>query len=88
MLGAHLSAQGRYEEAVAQRLTAFGLEDAPPWRWWFWLSRDYASLGDTAAALAALDSARASAPASEHAGLDSVGTRLTDPAVSRDEGGT
>jgi len=57
LLALALSALGRPSEAVRARATALREGFARPQRLWILQARDLASMGDTAAALAALDSA-------------------------------
>ncbi|MFQ5536161.1 MAG: tetratricopeptide repeat protein [Gemmatimonadota bacterium] len=58
LLAQALHAQGRYEEAAAERRRALALGYADRWRSWLRLSNDLALAGDTVAARRALDSAR------------------------------
>ena len=59
------AAPARPAEAIPYRLGAIARGGGGPWTPWLWLAGDYAAVGDTAAAVAALDSAHVRAPSSE-----------------------
>ena len=62
VLASLLSGQGRAGEAIPYRLSAIEGTGGRPWLPWVWLAEDYVTVGDTAAGLAAFDSARVRAP--------------------------
>lgn len=58
LLAWSLSGQERYEEAIEARLGAIRNGEGDKWRQWLWLANLQAQVGDSAAALISLDSAR------------------------------
>ena len=84
VLAGLLSGQGRPAEAIPYRLNAIARGGGQPWTPWLWLAGDYAAVGDTTAALAALDSARVRAPSSDALAL--IETRLGDLDVRHPSG--
>jgi hypothetical protein len=76
VLAGLLSGQGRPAEAIPWRLSQIAQGGGGPWTSWFWLAGDYAAVGDSDAARAALDSARVRAPSPE--ALAAVAALLRD----------
>lgn len=73
LLARALRNQDRYTEAIRARMAVIGLGEGHRWQQWRWLAELQVEKGDTAAALASLDSARVRAPSlMETTRIDSI----------------
>ena len=75
---------GRPREAIAEREAAIALGEGHHWQQWFWLAEVQALAGETADALASVDSARVRAESEEAIqALDSMSVELGRTEVTR-----
>ncbi|RMH11239.1 MAG: hypothetical protein D6701_15335 [Gemmatimonadetes bacterium] len=84
LLAQSLGRLGRWRESATERRRTIRAPGGDRWQQWYWLAGAEAAAGDTAAALAALDSARVRIPGSPWVRqIDSLALTLSPPQNAR-----